>query len=53
MPGPALGRLLSFGLDGVPNGLLVVNAAREAVPGMIAVALYRTLISADVSGAKP
>jgi hypothetical protein len=52
MLGLAAGRTLSLVLDGMPHWLLVVYAVTEVVLGVIAIALYRTLISTDASAAK-
>lgn len=41
MLGLAAGRVLSFILDGMPHGLLIVYAALEIVLGVIAVLLFR------------
>jgi hypothetical protein len=41
MLGLAFGRILSFLLDGLPHGLLVLYAALEVVLGLAALALYR------------
>jgi hypothetical protein len=41
MLGLAVGRLLSFALDGLPHWLLVVYAGLEILLGLTAIALYR------------
>jgi hypothetical protein len=41
MLGLAVGRILSFIVDGMPHWLLVVYAALEIVLGLIAVMLYK------------
>jgi hypothetical protein len=41
MLGLAVGRILSFVIDGMPHWLLIVYAALEIVLGLIAVVLYR------------
>ena len=41
MLGLAIGRILSFVIDGLPHWLLIVYAALEIVLGLIAVILYR------------
>lgn len=49
MLGLAAGRMLSFALDGMPHGLLVVYAVVEVILGASAIALYRVHISAEVA----
>ena len=41
MLGLAAGRILSFILDGMPHGLLVVYAVLEVLLGLLAVTIYR------------
>lgn len=42
MLGLAVGRLLSFALDGMPHWLLIVYAGLEIVFGVIAILLYKS-----------
>ena len=47
MLGLAAGRILSFVMDGLPHWLLIVYAVLEIVLGLIAVSLFREILSED------
>ena len=50
MLGLAVGRILSFVLDGLPHWLLIVYAVLEIVLGLMAVGLYKALARTASAG---